>query len=187
MKARPIALSRKMETNLLLLTFLMFCGCAHYAISENLREKAVSLGLQEVSQNPEAYRGKIVIWGGEIMRTVSREDRTTLMEVLQKTLDSRGEPESGEEIPGGRFMVLTDKYLDPYIYKPGRKVTVAGEIVEVRTESKDAGSDRIPVLSAKEINLWSIFGAYSFYGERPPWYDPNYHSPWGPTGRPYRY
>src|SRR4030042_4285427 len=109
----------------LLILFLILSGCAH-VISKDLRVKAdPSLTFRQVFQNPNAYQGKTVIWGGEIIKTTNQKDGTTFFEILQLPLSRRGEP--NETYPSeGRFLILTEKYLDPYLFKQGRKITVAG-------------------------------------------------------------
>ncbi len=112
--------------------FFLLSGCAH-VISKDLRGKAdPSLTFREVFQNPNAYQGKMVIWGGDIVKTINQKDGTTLVEVFQLPLSRRGEP--NETYPSeGRFLILTEKYLDPYLFRRGRKITVAGEILGERT------------------------------------------------------
>jgi len=49
------------------------------------------------------------------------------MEVFQRALGWRGEPKE-TTASEGRFLVLIEKYLDPYLFRSGKKITVAGEI-----------------------------------------------------------
>jgi hypothetical protein len=41
-----------------------------------------SLILREVIQNPNVYKEKMVLWGGEIPQTLPQKDGTTLIEIL---------------------------------------------------------------------------------------------------------
>ena len=103
---------------LLLLLVLLFSGCGH-VISKDLRTKSdSSLTLAQVRQNPEAFKGKWVIWGGEIIETINQKEGTTLIEVFQRPLGWRGEPKS-TTYSEGRFLVLADNYLDPYVFRRG--------------------------------------------------------------------
>jgi starvation-inducible outer membrane lipoprotein len=68
-----------------LLLLILFSGCT--PISKELRAQTDrTVGFQQVFQNPEAHKGKIVIWGGEIIETINQKDGTTLIVVLQRPL-----------------------------------------------------------------------------------------------------
>jgi len=153
-----------------LLLFILFSGCA--PISKELRAEAdKTLTFQQVFQKPEAYKGKIVIWGGEIVQTINQEDKTTLIEVLQRPLDWQEEPkETGPS--GGRFLVLAEKYLDPQIYRNGREITVAGEILGEKTRLLGEMEYRYPLVLSRQIYLWREYG----YHYPPPYYP---YGPWG--------
>ena len=158
----------------ILVFFVVLTGCAH-VISKDLRVKAdPSLTFRDVFQNPNAYQGKTVIWGGEIINTINQKDGTTLIEVFQLPLSRRGEP--NETYPSeGRFLVLTEKYLDPYLFNRGRRITVAGEILGEKTKPLGEMDYRYPLLSGKQIYLWREYyypGPYYYYY---PYY---YYDPW---------
>ncbi len=158
---------------LVFIPFLLAAGCAH-VISSNLREQVdPSFTFRQVQQNPDKYKGKIVLWGGEIIHTLNQRDGSTLIEVLQRPLDWGEEPNrSGAS--EGRFLVLENSFLDPYIYRTGRKITVAGEIQGERRQPVGEMDYRYPLLLGKEICLWKEY----YY--RYPHY---YYDPWWP----YRY
>ena len=85
----------------------------------------INLNLKNI--NPNFYKGKSVVWGGEIIETENQKDGTTQIEVFQKPLGWGEEPKDTVDSEG-RFLVIADKYVDPYLYQTGRKITVAGEI-----------------------------------------------------------
>jgi outer membrane lipoprotein len=119
------------QSFLLLFLAVLFSGCAH-VISKDLREKAdTPLTFQQVLQDPNAYIDKYALWGGEIIQTINQKDGTTLIEVFQRPLGSGEEPKLTQPSEG-RFLALAEKYLDPYLFRRGRKVTVAGKICERR-------------------------------------------------------
>jgi outer membrane lipoprotein len=158
-----------------LLLFILFSGCA--PISKELRAEAgQKLTFQQVFQNPEAYKGKIVIWGGEIIQTINQKDKTTLIEVLQRPLDWQEEPKEAET-SGGRFLILVERFLDPHIYKKGREITVAGEILGEKTRPLGEMQYRYPFVLSKQIYLWREYG----YSYPPPYYPSPYYPyyPWG--------
>lgn len=156
----------------LLLSFLvLLSGCVH-VISKDLRIKSdPSLTLNRSRQNPEAFKGKWVVWGGEIIETVAQKDATTQIEVYQRPLGWRGEPR--ETYPSeGRFLVLYDKYLDPYIFRRGKKITVAGEILGEKIKPLGEMDYRYPMVSSKQIYLWP-----EYYYQPYPY---TYYDPWWP-------
>ncbi len=146
--------------------FLLF-GCAH-VISKDLRTKSdPSLTLNQVRQNPDAFKEKVVVWGGEIIETVNQRDGTTQIEVFQRPLGWRGEPkENGYS--EGRFLILIDNYMDPYIFRRGKKITMGGEIIGEKTKPIGEMDYRYPLVSSKQTYLWPEYYyqpyPYTYYG-----------------------
>jgi hypothetical protein len=102
-------------------------SCAH-VISRDLRDQADPfLTVPQALNNPTEYKGKIVIWGGEILRTENRQDSSTEIEVLQRALDRWEEPKD-PSASEGRFLVREQSFLDPSIFRPGMRITVGGEL-----------------------------------------------------------
>ena len=165
---------------------LLISGCAH-VITKDLRAKAdLSLTFAQVQQNPNLYKGKSVVWGGEIIQTTNQKDGTPLMEVFQRSLGWRGEPK--ETVASeGRFLVLIEKYLDPYLFRSGRKITVAGEIQREKIQRIGAMDYRYPLLLSKQIYLWPDY--YYYYRVYPYYYDPWWGYPywWWGLGFGYHY
>ena len=167
---------------ILFLPVLLLSGCAP-VISKGLREQAAkTLTFEEVFQNPEAYKGEIVIWGGEIVKTTNQKDRMTLLEIVQRPLDWQEEPESAGSSEG-RFLVLVEKVLDPHIYRNGRLITVAGQILGEKTQLLGEMEYRYPLLLSKQTYLWRTYPYYYPYPYYPyyPWgyYYPYYRWRWG--------
>lgn len=157
------------------LIFLVFflSGCAH-VISKDLRiQSTPPLSLSQVRQNPEEFKGSIVVWGGEIIETVNRKDARTQIEVFQRPLGWRGEPSSAAPSEG-RFLILVNQYLDPYLYRTGRKITVGGEIIGTKTKPLGEMDYVYPLLSNRQIYLWPEYVDYPY-----PYY---YYDPWWPYG-----
>jgi len=159
-----------------ILLLLLIAGCGH-VISKDIRVNSdLSLTLKQVRQNPDAYKGKSVIWGGDIIETINQQDGTTQIEVFQRPLGWEEEPKD-TVASEGRFLVIAKEYLDPYIYQSGRKITVAGEIHGEETRLLGQMSYRYPVLLSKQIYLWRVYPYYP--------YPYPYYSPW--WGYPYWY
>ena len=165
-------LLKRFEPFLFLVSLILTAGCAH-VISKDLRAQAdPSLTLNEVRQNIEAYKGRLVIWGGEILQTINQKDGTTIIEVFQKSLGWRGEPKETLSTEG-RFLILAEKYLDPYLYSRGKKITVAGEIRGERIKPIGEMDYRYPIVLSKEIYLWE-----QYYYPIPHYFDPYWGHPY---------
>jgi outer membrane lipoprotein len=166
------------------LAALLGMGCAH-AISETIRMQAEpSIPFAELRANPEAYKDRTVILGGDILQTSNLREGTRL-EILQKPL-KRSEAPVTTDSTGGRFMALCDDYLDPAVYAPGRRITVAGRVLGTYQGKVGEVDYRYPLISCQEKYLWPQVPAVPrvYYGY-PRWYGGPYVSPW--YWRPYRY
>jgi outer membrane lipoprotein len=157
-------------------------GCAHVISTEVREQVSKDITFKEVRQNPDGYKGKMVLWGGTIINTKNQKSGT-LIEVLEKPLDVVGQPEAGDR-SGGRFLALYNGFLDDAIYANGRDVTVAGEVIEKRTIPLGETEYTYPLISIREIHLWPeksnerfgpYYGPYWYY---PYWYDPWWYDPW---------
>lgn len=161
--------------------FLM-SGCAS-TVPEAIRTEAPDkVQIAQVRDQPQQFRGAVVRWGGNIVSTRNERDRTVL-EIIGRNLDSEGRPRE-EDSNLGRFLVKTDGFLDPAIYKPEREVTVRGRIEDVLAQSIGEFRYVYPVVKADEVYLWK---------PRPPpqprypyYYDPFFYDPWHPGWPHYR-
>jgi len=147
-----------------LILFGLIFGCA--VISQELRSKVdSSLTFEEVFQNPWAYKGKIVLWGGEIIQTLPEKDGGTVIEVLRWPLNWREAPQRTVSFHG-KFLVLVKSHLGLSLYERGKDITVAGEIEgEIQGKGDQRLTDdtyRYPLVLSKELHLWkNYFYPYS--------------------------
>ena len=161
------------QSFLLLFLAVLLSGCAH-VISKDLREAAdPGVTFREILKNPNAYKGKSVVWGGEIIETTNKQDGTTLIEVFQRSLNWREEPTGSSE---GRFLVRVGSYLDSYVYSKGRKITVAGELLGDEVRPLGEMDYRYPLVLSKQLHLWEYYNYPSDYYSYPGWY----YNPWSP-------
>ena len=161
----------------LLLSLILLSGCTH-VISKDLRTKSdLFLTLSQVRQNPETFKGKWVVWGGEIIETVNQKEGTTQIEVFQRPLGWRGEPKE-TTASEGRFLILADQYLDPYVFRRGKKITVAGEMTGEKIKPLGEMDYRYPIVSSKQIYPWPEYD-YQPYPYPYPYYDPGWGYPYG--------
>ena len=163
-----------------LLPFFIFVSGYAHVISKDLRANVdPSLSFGEVLQNPEAYKGKIILWGGEIIQALPQKDGATLIEVLDWPLDWKGKPKKTVTFQRN-ILVLVNDYLDINLYQRGKRITVAGEIQGVvqgeKASSLTDGAYRYPLFLSKEIRRWKDYFQYSTpYDPRrdDPSYDPH--------------
>jgi outer membrane lipoprotein len=165
-------------------------GCTH-VISDTLRQQAQPpVPFAELHANPEAFRGRTVIAGGEIIETTNLRDSTRI-EVLQRPLNSSQVPQL-TEATGGRFMASCRGYLDPAVFAPHRRITVAGQVLGAYVGKVGEAEYTYPLVSCEEIPvfpsataqlLWYAAGPW-WYGGPPvvyPWMGPAWG--WGPGWR----
>ena len=163
--------------SLVLLLVFALPACAP-AISRSLRQQAEpALSFAALSSDPEAHRGRIVILGGVIVQTTPKPGQTE-MEIVQKPLDYFQEPQA-TDASQGRFLVVADRFLDPQVFAPDRKVTVAGEVKGSEVRRLGEMDYRYPVIAGQEVKLWPQAKPelYRWGWGMPVYY---YWGPWGP-------
>lgn len=134
----------------------VLAGCTQ-AISPQLMDQVDrSLDYRAIAADPAGARGRTVLLGGTIVQTVPKPGATEI-EVVQKALDSSGAPRLTDRSEG-RFLVVSERFLDPAVYSPGRDVTVAGEVAEPQTRRLGEIDYRYPVIQAIELRLWRTPG-----------------------------
>lgn len=126
-----------------------------------------------ILENPNTYRGAVVIWGGIVQVATPQAEGSELI-VQQFPLDWCEEPRVWAE-PQGRFVIKTTRYLDPAIYCKGRRITVAGEIMGSRTVQAGKSQLRFPEITSRELYLWPRLHIYGYYSPYPYWNWPNYY------------
>lgn len=138
--------------SILVLLFFMSTGCTTTKERPEGEKGYEKVSFSEILRSPEQYRGKVVRLGGVILNTVNEEKGSTL-EILEQPLSWRGRPKVGD-VPGGRFLVVSNQFLDKAIYQPDREVTVVGEITGSRTGQVGEAKYNYPVLILQDIRLW---------------------------------
>jgi outer membrane lipoprotein len=131
---------------------LLLVGCAHIISKEALQEVDTSVSFIQLSKDPVAYQGKTVLVGGDVIETQNFSDKTQVV-VLQRPLGRRGEPGVGD-VSEGRFIIQAPGFLDPAIYSPGRKLTVAGTVVGKEVRPLGEIEYTYPVVEKRELYLW---------------------------------
>jgi len=138
---------------LVMAAVLLLAGCAHVISKGVLQEVDTSVSYAQLSEDPNAYTGKTVLLGGDIIETQNFPDKTLVL-VLQRPLGSRGQPGEGD-VSEGRFIITSSEFLDPAIYSPGRKLTVAGTVAGKEEHPLGEITYTYPVIEKRELYLWA--------------------------------
>ena len=157
--------------------FLVIIGCVAPFSKEMRKQVDRSLTFSMLVADPERYKDKMVILGGEVIIT-SPLEKTTEVEILEKPLGWDWRPKT--EGAQGRFILVVNKFLDPVVWKQGREVTVLGKVLGQREGKIGEKAYIYPVLEAIEWHLWVPIPPAGYYYE--PFWDPLF---WGPSRYPH--
>lgn len=165
---------------LIVTTVLSLVGCTSYVIPKPLADQVDhTILFDQLKNNPEAYKGKLVALGGEILDAQNLKEGT-LLELLQLPLDRSNQPEEDLNRSQGRFLLLHPGYLETAIYHKGRFITAIGEVVGAKVQPIGEMDYTYPYLTAKFIHLWAATPRYAY----PPYYSPPHpyrcSYPWPP-------
>jgi outer membrane lipoprotein len=136
----------------LMVLLLALWACAPTFSRHSLNQVEPNISFQALLQDPDQYRNRTVMFGGDIIQTWT-ETNETWVEVLQKPLDWQNRPQDAD-VSYGRFFVQFSGFQDPAIYAPGRKITVIGEVQGKRVDKIKDMNYTFPVISSKENHLW---------------------------------
>ncbi len=146
---------------------LFFQGCTYAISAQYARQADKKISFNEVAQDPESCKGKLVIIGGTIAQ-VSSKDRGTLLEVEERALDYWGRPARTSKT-GGRFLLLYPARLNTLLYAPGREITAAATVEGAEAAGLAEPGLRIPLFLSKELKLWDDDRKAR---SGPQWFDP---------------
>ncbi|WHZ13911.1 MAG: hypothetical protein OJF52_000745 [Nitrospira sp.] len=130
-------------------------GCASTSIVPEPLEQQVdkTVTFSQVLESPDSYRGKMVVWGGEVLKAKALKGGTQL-EVLQLPLDDERGPVTNRMESKGRFLAIQKEFLDPATMTDGTRVTIVGEITGASVEKMDEANYRFPTLDVKHLHRW---------------------------------
>ncbi len=154
---RNCGLWRMRSLSVLVLFFLL--GCVHPLSSRDLKTVEKELTFSRVIENPRAYFGGIVLWGG-VIRSLTQGPAGTDMIITQCPLDNKGSPQT--EVTQGEFMAYTVRRLDPEIFHQETKVSLVAEFYGL--EEEKWGPEEYPRPRVRIIQIyawipriWGIF------------------------------
>lgn len=133
----------------------LMAGCASALVIPEPLEQQVdkAVTFSEVLESPDSYRGKVVVWGGEVLKAKGLQDGTQL-EVLQLPLDADEAPIADRMQSKGRFFARQKELLDPATITDGTRVTIVGEITGASVGKMDEADYRYPTLEVKHLHRW---------------------------------
>ena len=132
---------------------LALAACSPPFSRELLDRVDPSVTYADLQKDPDRLNGKVLMLGGIIVEARNLKTGTEL-EILQHPLDRQARPLVTDET-GGRFLVLTEQFLDTAIFHRGREMTVVGEVAGHQARPLGQIEYRYPVVRAKDIHLWS--------------------------------
>jgi outer membrane lipoprotein len=160
---------------------LTLAGCAS-DIPRPIREApAENIALAQALKEPLQHRAAAVRWGGAIASIENRRDETWI-EIVERPLDVDGQPRVTDK-SAGRFLARMQGFLDPAIFAPKRRVTVAGTLDGIGTRTIGEHPYAYPVVRVDSIYLWPVPPKTEY----PYYYLPYWYDPWYPWGYPYPY
>lgn len=161
---------------LLIIPFILslLSSCAPVIRKDIMNTALLDVSIHDLKGKPDVYRGKTLILGGLIVNTRFTEKGSQIEAVYVPT-DSKGYLEEMEAV-NGRYLAIFPKekgLLDPLIYSQGRRITIAGEFIDIKTGKIDEMEYRYPLFEIWEIYLWEEekYIPPPYYYPYPYWYD----------------
>jgi len=138
---------------ILFMLFITFVtGCAG-GISRQSRDMVTYKGsFSALQKTPDDYKGEVVMLGGRIIETRTSSSLSELI-ILQIDLNAALRPEDPDQSQG-RFIVQTEKILDPEIYQKGMMITAVGTLKGSKALSIGGFNYTYPIVEPIEIKLW---------------------------------
>ncbi len=133
---------------------LLLSACVSAIPPEALNGVDHNISFESLGENPEAFMGKTVLLGGEIILTENFPHKTLLM-VLQHDLDANLQPLQNDQSKG-RFMVIVPEFLDPAIYNKGRRITAVGTVIGKEIRPLNEVLYVYPIIEKSNLYLWPI-------------------------------
>lgn len=117
----------------------------------------------------ENLTGNMVRWGGRIIRTEPRPDRTCF-EVISTKLTADARPYWASDDTWGRFIACRTGFYDPALFEPNREVTFVGRIEGYEERKVDGFIYKFPRVSADVVYLWPQRERVNVITRPSPWY-----------------
>ena len=123
-------------------------------LSQDLIDQAErEVALAEITQSPDRFQGKSLVLGGTIIAVANSADGRGELEILQRPLGYRLEPELNDQT-GGRFLVQRDGRFEDLEFVKGRKISLIGKFVGTNTRIVDQTGYLYTQFELIEYYLW---------------------------------
>ncbi len=169
----------------LMAAVLWLGGCASNIPRGVLEAPEKPVSAEAVQQHPEAFAGRVVRWGGEIIEIVNAEKHTDVL-VLGRELKKKGEPVVDGRVDA-RFIARFPGFVEPGVLPEGKRLTVRGKVTGVEVRKVGDYPYPYPVVEVGEYHLWPdprpVDDYRYYYGPYYGWGPPYYRYPW--WGYPY--
>ncbi|NJL17719.1 MAG: hypothetical protein HC938_11510 [Nitrospira sp.] len=138
-----------------LLLVMLLAGCTAQRVVPDELEPLVdrTVTFRAVIEAPEAYEGRMLIFGGEVLKAKRLKDGTQI-ELLQLPLGKNEGPILNRQRSDGRFFAIQQEFLDPATIVAGTRMTIVGELSKAKIEHLDDVEYRYPVLIVKHLHTW---------------------------------
>jgi outer membrane lipoprotein len=166
------------------LSLLLLAGCTHVFTEQARKKVDPAVTFEALKNNPEPFVGKYIALGGTIVETRHTPEGSQI-EVAQLPLGKSEVPDYSYA-SGGRFIAVSANKFDRGTYRPGRRVSLIGEVRGGKTVTMDGVKSVFPVVNVLEIKVWNEIDQRPY--PSPFYYDPFFYpySWYGPYGYPYR-
>jgi len=140
----------------LVLGVMMLAGCATSGngpfVAAETAEPADKLTVSAVRQQPNVHAQSEIQWGG-IVNQVENREGATWIEVIERPLNSNGQPVTSS-LSGGRFLAVVPGFLDPADYRKGQAITVSGNIQGIDIRPIGDTTYDYPRVNVADHQLW---------------------------------
>ena len=136
----------------LLALLLTTTACAPPFPQQLLTRVDKNVSFKELQKNPDTYKGAWVMLGGMIV-AIKNTKEGTVVELLQKPLDSSGRP-LRTDATEGRLLIVAEEFLDAAVYHAGRELSVIGEVSGQKVQLLGEIEYRYPLVTSKSLHLW---------------------------------
>jgi outer membrane lipoprotein len=144
-----------------LIALFASAGCAPIFPQQAMDTVNTSISFSAVRDNPDQFKGQRIMLAGQIISTKNTKEGT-IIEVLQKPMDSRGRPLETDE-SDGRFLLQSGQFLDAAVYQPGRQITVIAEVLGRKELPLDEIIYQYPLLEIRNLHLWEPYSGPRFF------------------------
>ena len=144
---------RGLPVKIIALLYLTVAGCAPVLSQAVLDQGDRSIAFRALQQTPQIHAGKTVILGGTIIRVIENASGPSELEVLQRPLGFRLEPELNDRTEG-RFLVTREEPFDEKEFTQGRKITIAATVAGRVSRPLDETEYTYPLLRMREYHRW---------------------------------